>query len=336
MSGARPDGRLRRVVVGGLLAVFAGVGAASVASAQQTPPATGEIANPTVAAGGVLEVSGTGWTHPTDGGSSIAVKFDFGQVKVPVEDQFFDDEVFQIIEVDATGTFAVQVNVPDFIGDGSHTLNLLSGRLKQGDTARSVALAFTVDSAPATTTTTPAPTTTVDPGPSTTVDPGITTTTLPPPGGSGVDVNVIAEVPETGGLTISVAAESTTMSEPTADGDALVSTGSLPAVSVIDLRSGDPGWNATGQVTDFTSGASTISADQLGWAPNVASASAGQDVTAGEVAEPGAGLGTARALASTPAGAGRGTAVLGADLTLSIPTDVDPGTYTAQLTLTVI
>jgi hypothetical protein len=104
-------------------------------------------------------------------------------------------------------------------------------------------------------------------------------------------------------------------------------TGSLNQIEVADTRSPAPGWSVTGGATDFT-GAGTISASQLEWVPNVPSTCAG--VTPGGNAS----LGTSTALASAAAGAGTGTCMLGADLTLTIPSAATPGSYSSTLTLT--
>ena len=60
----------------------------------------------------------------------------------------------------------------------------------------------------------------------------------------------------------------------------------------------------------------------------------GQVVTAGAPAGDLTGLGAT--LATGTAGAGRGSAQLGADIDLVLPTTVEPGTYTATLTLTAV
>lgn len=119
--------------------------------------------------------------------------------------------------------------------------------------------------------------------------------------------------------------------------DAFTASGELRPVRVVDTRAGKPGWNASGQSSDFTGSAGgTIDAAGLGWAPQVSAQSPGQGVTAGPTVAPGSGLGTSRTLATAPAGAGRGTATLGAGLDLEAPTSTEAGTYTAVLTFTAI
>lgn len=124
------------------------------------------------------------------------------------------------------------------------------------------------------------------------------------------------------------------------DGERWESTGELRPVLVTDTRSSKPGWNVSGQVGDFKSGASTLSAQHLGWTPAVVSQAPGQGAVAGAGVNPGAssgdGLSVGRPLVSAPAGAGFGTATAGGQLHLHAPTSAEPGTYTGVLTLTAI
>lgn len=140
-----------------------------------------------------------------------------------------------------------------------------------------------------------------------------------------------------GGLTISIADDTVVLPTPTLDpsGTALVTTGSLGAVTVTDTRATDPGWNVTAQLTDFAGPAGSFSGAGLGWTPSVTSTTPGQSVTAGAPVAPGAGLSGAE-LAEAAPGGGVGTAVLDAELDLELPTGTPPGTYTATLTLTAI
>jgi hypothetical protein len=127
----------------------------------------------------------------------------------------------------------------------------------------------------------------------------------------------------------------------------------LHAVTVTDTRAGNPGWVASGQVSDFqnTTGPTTtpIAGVNLGWTPNVIDSSSGLvaagsvvlPATAPLVADPGSatagvGLQVSRTLASAAAGAGTGTSHLDAALALNVPTTVIAGTYDATLTLTAI
>ena len=134
-----------------------------------------------------------------------------------------------------------------------------------------------------------------------------------------------------------------------AGGDLLTASGQMDRVKVTDTRAGDPGWTASGIVTNFVKGADQVNGFNLGWVPNVVSSSvnqvgiaAGPTVAAGTEgtpsgtpADPATGLKVSRPLAVALDNAGNGTAVLGALLNLNIPTDVPAGTYAATLTLTV-
>jgi hypothetical protein len=146
---------------------------------------------------------------------------------------------------------------------------------------------------------------------------------------------ITTEVVPTGALTISVLDDEVVLPSPELSPDAmsLVTSGALNPVTVADLRTADPGWSVTGTITDFSGAAGTFEGGLLTWTPEVLSTGAGQTVTAGEEA---AGLEAGKVLGSALADQGRGTAELGADLSLTLPTTVDPGEYTATLTLTVV
>ncbi|MCX6397521.1 MAG: Ig-like domain-containing protein [Propionibacteriales bacterium] len=140
-----------------------------------------------------------------------------------------------------------------------------------------------------------------------------------------------------------------------AGGDLLQAEGNLDTVVITDTRAGDPGWAATGVVSDFTNptgvnGATSVSAFNFGWAPVIAVSAANQvGITAGAVvapdtlpsvgapqSNPALGLGAARAFATTTDDNGNGTAKVDAALKLNLPTDVAAGTFSATLTFTVI
>ncbi|HWL42288.1 MAG TPA: HtaA domain-containing protein [Ilumatobacter sp.] len=171
-----------------------------------------------------------------------------------------------------------------------------------------------------------------------------TTTVAPPPpppsvpAGQSDQVELVVVVPNDGGLAISISADQIAFGSLALSGDAghLVAGAQLAGVTVTDNRLTDPGWNVTAHLTNFTGTAQTLSGNVVGWTPKVVESGANQTVQPGpQVAPGGAGIGGAT-LASATAGAGRGTAKLGADLQLQVPTDVTPGAYTAVLTLTVI
>lgn len=154
-----------------------------------------------------------------------------------------------------------------------------------------------------------------------------------------------------GALTISV--DNTAVGLPnaqlTSDASMFASAGTLNPVTITDTRAGNPGWNVSGQVSDFTDATGhLINGANLGWSPTLIGKAAAQIVFMGAVvdpaagiapgaaAPPGIGLATSRTLAIGARSGGNGTAVLGAGLTLTAPTSTPGGTYTATLTFTVI
>ncbi|MGY6501137.1 MAG: choice-of-anchor M domain-containing protein [Acidimicrobiales bacterium] len=123
--------------------------------------------------------------------------------------------------------------------------------------------------------------------------------------------------------------------------DRYVATGEVTGIRVSDTRGDDPGWTASGRVRSFTTvDGDVLHGNNLGWAPKVLESSDGQSVSPGAAVDPllsgGTGVGAWRPLASSEAGSGRGTAVLGADLQLEAPVTLAPGTYQGLLILTVI
>ncbi len=160
----------------------------------------------------------------------------------------------------------------------------------------------------------------------------------PPPGGNQETIQVGLGAVSSGGLTLTVDGTPVTMSTPTNIGTALDSTGSLSPVTVTDSRlPGEPGWDETGSVGDFTSGANTFSGNGLGWTPAITTPDAANDVTVGGLVAPNnPGLGTTAALAAALAGHGAGTTVLGAGLDLRIPFGTPAGNYRATLTVTLL
>jgi Bacterial Ig-like domain (group 3) len=174
--------------------------------------------------------------------------------------------------------------------------------------------------------------------------------TVTPP--NSVTQTITTSVPLTGALTISVANNQVNLPQLTLNpaGTLLSTSGNINNTTVTDTRNSNPGWNVTGQTTDFSgTPAGTINGHNLGWTPAVVSSSTGQTVTAGPAVppapgiapgasppDPGQGIKTSRTLASAAAGSGAGTAVLNANLALNAPTNTPPGTYSATLTLTAI
>lgn len=152
-----------------------------------------------------------------------------------------------------------------------------------------------------------------------------------------------------GALTISVPDGQVTLPSPVLDnnGDMFTTSGALKPVTVTDNRAGNPGWTLSGQVSDFSDGATHgINGENLGWTPNVVDHSTAQTLTLGQVVNPangvpmtdvnGNGLKGSQVLATAAAGGGLGTAHLAAGLALNVPTTTVAGTYVATLTLTAI
>ncbi|PPK68895.1 Ig-like domain-containing protein [Actinokineospora auranticolor] len=153
-----------------------------------------------------------------------------------------------------------------------------------------------------------------------------------------------------GELLISVANQNVVLPSPVmaADGSLLTTAGSLNPIKVVDTRAGNPGWNVSGQVSDFSNGAASINGANLGWTPKLVDKAAVQNITVGAQVNPanaiapgasapaGLGLASSRTLATASALGGNGTANLSADLALNVPTSTVAGTYSALLTLTAI
>ncbi len=101
---------------------------------------------PTAEFGGPLRVRGTGWCHPSDGASVIAVKIDEGAYARLDESLYADRTVWAVIQPDpTTGDFDTTITMPDgtaatstpALASGAHTLRLLTGTIKAGDRVRS-------------------------------------------------------------------------------------------------------------------------------------------------------------------------------------------------------
>ena len=156
-------------------------------------------------------------------------------------------------------------------------------------------------------------------------------------GPSGAEQEITAQVLQSGPLTLTASGSSVALS---AVHPGAVADGALNAVTVSDLRGTNAGWNVVGQVEEFTSAlGGSIAADNLGWTPNAsvladALVGAAGVVNPGARATPGNGLGSARTLCASPAGASAGSFRCGADLGLGVPAATAPGDYTATLTLT--
>ncbi|GAB3820506.1 hypothetical protein GCM10028820_26660 [Tessaracoccus terricola] len=158
----------------------------------------------------------------------------------------------------------------------------------------------------------------------------------------GIPVEAVIPEGENGVLALTVAdyGSGLALSEPENVGDRLRLTGELPEVTVSDSRTaqqaGLGGWAVTVQADAFASEARTITADHLGWTPEVLTPVAGLEAGApvASVLDGGPGLGTPAELASADSEGRFGSATLGADLQLEVPVGTQPGAYQGQLTVT--
>lgn len=167
--------------------------------------------------------------------------------------------------------------------------------------------------------------------------------------GSDVDVNVAIEDLDEGVLAMSVDGTTATLVEDGSTGTVRQFTGDLPTVTVTDTRSADEipdgaFWWVEGTASSFTgdAGQDPIGAENLGWSPTLADDGSGAVAVGPDVAPA---LDTeadpnnvglqgrellAMALTSDEA---IGTWQAGAELTLQVPADTEPGNYTSTITL---
>ena len=218
-----------------------------------------------------------------------------------------------------------------------------------------IVVGYGLGTAPTTTTSTPGSSTTTTslPGTTTTTSVPTTTTTAVPssgsggvsisaivPAGPGTDVGGDTEVPpglpaNTFSWTIDAANGGVSLGQIPGGQGELRFGGRLPHVTVVDTRDGSPAWSLSGQVSDFSGG---LSGRYLGWSPQLTTAGAGAvpggTVPSGLLA--GDGLLSPSLLASAPSGHPKGSATVGADLDLRLPTSTPGGTYTATLAITAL
>ena len=161
----------RSLMAGGLVAgsVLGGVALGSPAAGADACVADGaaavRIATPAPALGDTIEITGSGWCHPEDGGSRIAIKIDQGAYIRPDSTVHANRSIWAIVDADdADGSFTTTLELPDgteatstpVFTEEAHTLQLLTGSLKPGDVIRSViSPAFTVGGTTPTRTPTP-------------------------------------------------------------------------------------------------------------------------------------------------------------------------------------
>lgn len=165
-------------------------------------------------------------------------------------------------------------------------------------------------------------------------------------GSNEVDVSVdIEALPPVGALTMSVAADSTTLTEvDSEDPEVRRFDGTLPTVTVSDDREDVPEgvfWYVVGQSSAFTAdGAPEIGPEHLGWVPEVLTENDGEVAPGQEVDtvldDGGDGL-TGQELLALAMESNEAHAIgeweANADLFLKTPADVAPGSYSATITL---
>jgi len=145
------------LVVGGLpYDVDAGKPQVTCSTSQKQATASATVIKDAI--GGTVRLSGAGWCHPGvgKGGSVVAVKLDDGTVNRLDTTVSSNKTIWTIIAADdKTGTFTYDFALPDgtakgvrgsdpVFKTGGHSLTLLSGSLKSGDTVRSVTADFVI------------------------------------------------------------------------------------------------------------------------------------------------------------------------------------------------
>jgi hypothetical protein len=100
--------------------------------------------------GGTLHVTGAGWCHPTDGGSRLGIKIDEGAYSRLDTTVHTNKTIWATVDANpADGTIDAEIALPDgttagalgstpAFTQGSHTLRVLTGSLKTGDTVRTL------------------------------------------------------------------------------------------------------------------------------------------------------------------------------------------------------
>lgn len=121
--------------------------------AAQWPEHSVKLASSTVPLGGGLTITGTGWCHPDGTGSRIGVKIDEGGISRLDTAVHANTTIWTVVDADANGQFTARIQMPDgttgtsspAVAAGEHSLRLLSGSMRSGDTGRSLATdTFTV------------------------------------------------------------------------------------------------------------------------------------------------------------------------------------------------
>lgn len=167
-----------------------------------------------------------------------------------------------------------------------------------------------------------------------------------------IDVRVeIDPDAEQGVLAMSVAGNAAELTEQEPAGTDRVFTGTLPTVTVTDTRQPEeitPGtyWYVLGSITNFTGDAGQpdiVSGDTFGWVPDIlvgdeGLVAPGDPVIPGDEEDGGFGVGDQELLANIwdSAEGAPGAYSANAALTLQTPGTVEPGLYSATMTLSLI
>jgi len=123
------------------------------------------------------------------------------------------------------------------------------------------------------------------------------------------------------------------------NGDYFQAAGHLNPITVTDSRRSLAPWSISASVSDFRDGGKTFSGAYLGWTPKILVAGAGAQASVfvpSAYDDQSGGLATARSLGWADQGHPKGSAQLGADLELKIPSSADKGDYRATLTITAL
>lgn len=157
--------------------------------------------------------------------------------------------------------------------------------------------------------------------------------------GQEIQVDVPQGAPGEFGWTIDGYNGLVDMGTATEQGDAFVASGEINPIKVTDSRRTRAPWSISASVGDFTDGDKSFEGSYLGWTPEVLEAGAGAVAGAAVPSgydDNGQGLAVSRGLAAAEQGHERGSARLGADLELKIPSEVAKGTYRTTLTITAL
>lgn len=163
---------------------------------------------------------------------------------------------------------------------------------------------------------------------------GSATSTINGANTGSTNVTFTVDPGSAGGITLSNVPTSVDLGHATVSGGVLTASNqtAFAGITVTDNRSiNSSAWSLTGQMGTFTNGTYTLAGKYLGWAPFVQSGPA----TAGAVvAANSPGLGSAAVLATAPVTSGSPVSMVGAALSVAIPTNSATGTYSGVLTIT--